>query len=93
MKLRYSQFRNWCFGFMGEEGNEGYTSDSLVSQYLAYKKSSGKTIRGVPSIASASEVLKRDSRFKKGEKMEKSWKNDLVWVSPRTVWFLNPNNE
>lgn len=94
MKLRYVQFRDWCFTFMGENGNEGFTSDALVSQYQNYKKERGiKTVKGVPSINSASEVLKRDRRFKKGDSMSKTWKDDMIWITPRIIWFLNSDNE
>lgn len=89
---KYKQFRDWCFTFMGEQGNEGYTSDTLVSRYLSFREMNNNSFRGVPQPASASEVLRRDKRFKKGEAME-SWRNDMVWVSERVVWFLNPDNE
>ena len=90
---KYVQFRDWCFDFMGENGNEGYTSDTLVHRYQSYRVAdkNKRSVRGVPSVASASEVLRRDSRFKRGKEME-AWK-DLGWVSPRVVWFLNPDNE
>lgn len=94
MKLKYARFRNWCFAFMGNDGNEGYTSDSLVTRYQAFKKNKGiGTVKGVPSIASASEVLRRDARFKRGENLSKGCNDDMVWVSPRVVWFLNSDNE
>lgn len=94
---KYKQFRDWCFRFMGDDGNEGYTADTLASRYQGYKKSKGsKSIRGVPNTASASEVLKRDSRFKRGEKLH-SYKDGNaggeIWFSCRVVWFLNPDNE
>lgn len=96
MGLKYLRFRDWCFRFMGDNGNEGYTSDTLSTRYQSHKKSNGQTLRGVPNAASAAEVLKRDSRFKRGEKLE-SYKDGNeggeVWTCARVVWFLNPNNE
>jgi|5_EtaG_2_1085323.scaffolds.fasta_scaffold26945_1 hypothetical protein len=97
MVRKYQQFRNWCFQFMGQSENEGYTSDTLRSLYQEFKKGKGvKSIRGVPNTRSAAEVLKRDSRFKRGDKME-SYKDGNaggeIWVSSRVVWFLNPDNE
>lgn len=94
---KYKQFRDWCFRYMGNNGNEGYTSDTLTSLFQDYKKSRNSgIIRGVPNTASASEVLRRDSRFKRGEKTE-SYKDGNaggeMWVSCRVVWFLNPDNE